>query len=314
MPINDQKTPYRVSVVIPVYNAARFVERAVLSVVPLEEAAEILLIDDGSTDESLAVCFQLSKLHPKVRVLQHPDGKNKGISWSRNAGIVQAYCEFVSFLDADDYYLPNRFRREQEVFAQHPDADGVYGCNQEVFENEKAKELYFAQRSNILTTISEKVEPERLFKCLLFGGYGEFHTSTITLRKRAFKKAGLFNTHIRYGEDTELWLKLALKCRLYPGSIDEPQTVRFVHEHNSIHQWEITKPHHDQMYQELFDWSLQQAFPFDIKNDFFITLHRFVKGEQYPVKKLFWQQVKRNPSMILSLFFIKKIHQLYFLN
>lgn len=310
--MNQKESLHRVSVVIPVYNAATFVEKAVLSVADLAEAGEVLLIDDGSTDNSLAVCHQLAERYSKVRVLQHANGKNQGAAASRNLGITNARCEFVSFLDADDYYLPNRFVREQEVFQQHPDADAVYGCNQEVFETEKAKELYLAQRSSIYTTITEKVEPERLFKCLIFGGYGEFHTSTITLRKRAFEKAGLFNTSIRYVEDTELWLKLALKCRLYPGSIDEPQTVRIVHENNSIHALDKIKPYKDLMYQVLFDWALKEPLEFGIKNDFFNALHWYAKGNDYPVKKLFWEQVKRNPSMIASLFFVKKIKQIYF--
>lgn len=309
--LTNQYPPYRVSVVIPVYNGATFVETAVRSVVDLAEAGEVLLVDDGSTDNSLAVCHQLAEQYSKVCVLQHANGKNQGAAASRNLGIINAGCEFVSFLDADDYYLPNRFTKEQEVFAQHPDADGVYGCNEEVFENEKAKELYLANRSSIYTTITEQVEPERLFKCLIFGGYGEFHTSTITLRKHAFEKAGLFNTDIRYVEDTELWLKLSLKCRLYPGSIDEPQTVRIVHENNSIHALDKIKPYKDLMYQVLFDWALKEPLPFSVKNDFFNALHWYVKGNSYPVKQLFWEQVKRNPSMIASLFFSKKIKQLY---
>jgi glycosyltransferase involved in cell wall biosynthesis len=302
---------YQVSIIIPVYNAAQFLTKAVESVVSLPETGEVLLIDDGSKDDSLNVCKQLAQQYAQVKLFQHPGGGNKGAAASRNVGIVNAGCEFVSFLDADDYYLPNRFTKEQEVFAQHPDADGVYGCNEEVFETEKAKELYLANRSSIYTTITEKVEPERLFKCLIFGGYGEFHTSTITLRKRAFEKAGLFNTDIRYVEDTELWLKLSLKCRLYPGSIDEPQTVRIVHENNSIHALDKIKPYKDLMYQVLFDWALKEQLPFSVKNDFFNAVHWYVKGNDYPVKQLFWEQVKRNPSMIASLFFAKKIKQLY---
>ncbi len=305
-------TGYKVSVIIPVYNGAVFIEKAVQSTVNIPETGEVLLVDDGSTDNSLAVCRELADRYAKVRVLQHANGKNQGAAATRNLGIVNAACEFVSFLDADDYYLPNRFVREQGVFAQHPDADGVYGCNEEVFESDKAKELYLANRSSIYTTITEKVEPERLFKCLIFGGYGEFHTSTITLRKRAFEKAGLFNTTIRYVEDTELWLKLSLKCRLYPGSIDEPQTVRIVHENNSIHALDKIKPYKDLMYQVLFDWALKESLPFSAKNDFFNALHWYVKGNSYPVKQLFWEQVKRNPSMTASQFFVKKIKQLYF--
>jgi glycosyltransferase involved in cell wall biosynthesis len=306
------KNQYKVSVVIPVYNAAQFVRKAVESVMSLPETGEVLLIDDGSKDDSLKVCHQIAEQYRHVRVFQHPDAGNKGAAASRNIGILNAGFEFISFLDADDYYLPNRFQKEQEVFAQHPDADGVYGCNQEVFESEKAKELYLQERTSILTTITEVVEPERLYRCLLFGGYGEFHTSTITLRKRAFERAGIFNTAIRHVEDTELWIKLALTCRLYPGSINEPLTMRLVHETNSIHQWEKIKPYKDLMYQSLFDWILTQPVSFTVKNEFFTALYFYTKGVHTDAKQLFREQVLRHPSMIFSNFFIKKIHQLYF--
>lgn len=303
---------YQVSVIIPVYNASKYLEKAVESAIALRETGEIILIDDGSVDNSLDVCYELQKKFPIITVLHHPGNSNRGAAASRNAGITNAKCDFISFLDADDYYLPNRFIKEQNVFAVHPDADGVYGCNQEVFETERAKQLYLQRRSSIYTTITEIVEPERLYKCLLFGGYGEFHTSTITLRKRAFEKAGLFNTAIRYVEDTELWIKLALTCRLYPGSIEEPQSIRVVHETNSIHEWEKIKPYKELLFQSLFDWILTQPVSYTIKNEFFTALYWHTKEVDSDPKILFRQQVLRHPSMIFSSFFIKKIHQLYF--
>lgn len=303
---------YRVSIVIPVYNAADYVEEAVRSVVDLPETGEVLLIDDASTDHSPEVCRQLADRFSKVKVLQHPGGINLGAAASRNAGIMAARCEYIAFLDADDYYLPNRFTIEKEIFLHEPDADGVYGCNLAMFENDEAKRKFLSRYESEFTTFSKKLKPEGLFKPLLFGGYGRFHTSAITIHKRAFEKAGLFNINIRYVEDTELWLKLSLKTRLLAGSIDEPVSIRRVHDTNSIHQIDKVEQYSKQMYQALFDWALQQSFPFETTNDFFIALHMFVKGTAYDVKQLFWEQVKRNPSMLFRSFFIKKIHQLYF--
>jgi glycosyltransferase involved in cell wall biosynthesis len=303
---------FKVSIVIPVFNAAAYVEEAVESALSLPETGEILLIDDGSTDNSLDVCKNISERNNNVFLYQHPGGKNLGAAASRNLGIQKAKYDYVSFLDADDYYLPNRFTVDKEIFLTIPEADGVYGCNLASFENEEARRKFLTRYPGETTTITEKLSPEQLFKPLLFGGYGRFHTSAITLHKRAFQKAGLFNTKIRYVEDTELWLKLSIKTKLYPGSIENPVSIRRVHDTNSIHQIQKVEEYTKIMYQHLFDWALKQNFSFEIKNDFFIALHQFVSGEKSNPRKYFWSNVKRNPLPFISLFGIKKIHQLYF--
>jgi glycosyltransferase involved in cell wall biosynthesis len=302
---------FQVSVVVPVYNAAEYVEEAVQSVVDMPEVGEVLLVDDASTDNSLEVCRQLAARYAKVRSLQHPDGRNMGAAASRNAGIRAATCDYIAFLDADDYYLPNRFTTDKEVFAQHPDADGVYSCNKAIFENEEARTKFLRRYSGELTTVKTALPPEKLFKVLMFGTEGRFHTSAITLHKRAFEKVGLFNTDIRYVEDTELWLKLSLKAILLPGSIHEPVSIRRVHDTNSIHQVHKVEEYSKKMYQALFDWALEQPFDFETKNDFYIALERFTEGASGDARRFFWKQVRRKPLSFLSVFGLKKIHQLY---
>jgi glycosyltransferase involved in cell wall biosynthesis len=303
---------FKVTVVIPVYNTAKYVEEAVASAIQLSQTGEVILIDDGSTDDSLQICENIAMKNHQVRVLRHPSRMNLGAAASRNAGIQAAKFNFISFLDADDYYLPNRFVKDQEIFSANPDIDGVYGCNMAVFENENARNQFLKHYPSERTTISKHLSSNELFKPLLFGGYGRFHTSAITLHKRAFQKSGLFNLGIRYVEDTELWLKLSLKSKLVPGSIGEPISVRRVHETNSIHNREKVREYTIKMYQELFSWALNQDFSFEVKNDFFTALHQFVYGDSYSVKKLFWRQLMKSPISIFSEFGAKKIHLLYF--
>lgn len=303
---------YKVSVIIPVFNTARYLAEAVGSVVHLPETGEVILIDDASTDHSLELCLDIQRRYSKVRVLQHPDRKNHGVAASRNRGIEAAVFEFVSFLDADDCYLPNRFTKEKEIFASFPEVDGVYGCNQAVFESETARERFISRYKSEQTTVGEPLPPQELFRALLFGGKGQFHTSAITLRKTALQKTGLFNTSLRMAEDTELWLKLSLQASLVAGSVHEPVSIRRVHSSNSIHKLENAQYYGRQMYQALFDWVVQESFSFDVKNCLFVSLHKFGKGAGYDVKRLFWLQVTRNPKIVLTSFFFKKIHQLYF--
>ena len=88
---------FRVSVVIPVYNAAKYLEEALLSAVHLPEVGEIVLIEDGSKDNSLAICEELSRNNEKISLYVHENNQNKGASESRNLGIRSAIFPFVSF-------------------------------------------------------------------------------------------------------------------------------------------------------------------------------------------------------------------------
>ena len=112
---------------MPVYNAGAFLEKAVNSALSLEEVEEILLIEDGSTDDSLELCKKLSSENSKIKLYQHSDKGNHGAGASRNLGLENASQEFIAFLDADDYYLPNRFDAEKEHF-KNQKIEGVFGA------------------------------------------------------------------------------------------------------------------------------------------------------------------------------------------
>ena len=299
---------YKVSVIMPVYNAQEYIERAVKSVVNLPNTGELIMIDDASSDQSLQISRDLEKDYKQIQVLTHADNKNRGAAETRNVGIRHSKFDYISFLDADDYYLPNRFDKEAEIFSTDPEVDAVYGFTLAEYESANAKKIFekgiFAER----TTFSEKVLSKDLFKALMLGGYGYFHTSGITIKKSLLEKTGLFNPAIRYVEDTELWYKLSLTGNLAPGSIYEPIAIRWVHENNSIHQTENIKPYRRLMYHELFNWAISRPFSFEVKNLFFMALHRY--GNEYRVSalNLLLQEAKKNPVLFSSIFFYKKLH------
>src|SRR5690606_9347404 len=115
---------------------------------------------------------------------------------SRNLGIAKSTCEFIAFLDADDWYLPNRFQAEKELF-KNDEIDGVYGATG-FFEEGKVI------RNNKLTTFHERIPPEKLLYQLV-NLNGRFTTNAITVRKTLFKKAGYFNPSLKLHQDTHLW-------------------------------------------------------------------------------------------------------------
>lgn len=102
-----------VSVIIPAYNAGNFLENAVKSIWNQETnediRLEIIAIDDGSSDNTYELATQLAKSSPiPMRVLTHPQKANKGVAASRNLGIIESKGEWISFLDADDAFLPKK--------------------------------------------------------------------------------------------------------------------------------------------------------------------------------------------------------------
>jgi glycosyltransferase involved in cell wall biosynthesis len=118
-----------VSVIIPFFNAERFIEEAIISVLDQTYPAwELLLVDDGSTDASSAVARHYAGKHPaKVSYLEHADHENQGKSASRNRGLADAAGKYVAFLDADDVWLPTILEEQVAILESQPRAAMVYG-------------------------------------------------------------------------------------------------------------------------------------------------------------------------------------------
>ena len=126
----------QVTVVIPAYNYAKTLPRAVQSVVTqLSEHSELLVIDDGSTDETPAVLAELQARHPaRFRVIHKPNG---GLSSVRNRGIAEAKGAYLVFLDADDELAPDALRLLSEHLEQYPQTRMVIGGHWAVWPDGK---------------------------------------------------------------------------------------------------------------------------------------------------------------------------------
>src|SRR5918997_4267377 len=120
-----------VSSILIFLNAEKFIEEAIESVfAQTHEDWELLLVDDGSTDDSTQVALRYAERHPgKVRYLEHPGHQNRGMSASRNLGISRARGEYISFLDADDVWFPRTLEQQLETLDSHPEAGMVYGSS-----------------------------------------------------------------------------------------------------------------------------------------------------------------------------------------
>ncbi|QZK89621.1 glycosyltransferase [Flavobacterium sp. CHNK8] len=218
-----------ISIIIPVYNAALYVEKAIFSALQQPEVLEVLVVNDGSTDGSDEILQSIASTTTRVTLLFHPQRINKGRSASRNLGLQHARGTYIAFLDADDYYLENRFSGDLPIFESQLDCDGVYNAIGVHFYRDATLEQ---QQELALYTITERIKPQDLFENLLLGGKGHFSIDGLTLKRSLIDKVGFFNTHLVVGEDTDYMWRMALVANLYAGSIENPVAIRGVHDAN----------------------------------------------------------------------------------
>lgn len=109
-----------VSIIVPVYNTAPLLDRSIGSILKQTYTNwELLLINDGSTDDSLEICQQYEARDERIRVFSQA---NQGQSVARNVGLDQARGEFIAFLDSDDEFLPNTLEETIATFNKYPES------------------------------------------------------------------------------------------------------------------------------------------------------------------------------------------------
>lgn len=244
----------KISVIIPVYKAEKYIRKAVESALEQEETGEALLVEDKSPDNSLQICRQLATEFDTVRLLQHPDKKNHGAGASRNLGIKNARYDYIAFLDADDYYLPGRFKRAKEIFENNTHANGVYEAVGIHFYSGEGKKKWRARGGSDLTTIRHQVEAENLFEGLLIKG-NNIHLNGLTLRKEIFTYSGYFLEELRLHQDTAMLFQLSVFATMVPGDLVSEVAKRGIHDENRITS-NFDKIHNKYLFwKNLFMWA-----------------------------------------------------------
>lgn len=289
----------KISVITPVYNAEKYVTKAVESALQFAEVCEIILVEDQSPDQSLEVCEKLAEKYERVKLFQHPDKGNHGAGASRNLAMEKATGDFIAFLDADDYYLPNRFNAEKELF-KNPEVEGVYGAIGVHYYSEKAKEQNFKIFGNRLTTVYKKYKPEDVFRGQLGmnGSFGLFSIDGLTIRKSALdqKLSPMMKTHLRLHQDTEFLFRLSYYLDLYPGILDKAVANRGIHENNRITQVDSGKVKpalsREILWKEVKKWAeKEEDFPKDILLHI-QRMHRSFEIAKAPLSKK-WKMIAR---------------------
>ena len=196
-----------ISVIIPVFNTEKYLAEAIESVLSQTiKPAEIIVVDDGSTDKSAEVARQFE---PLVRLVCQ---ENKGVGAARNTGINNASGENLAFLDADDLWTENKLEIQLSYLQNNPGTDIVFGYVEQFISPELPDE-----HQRILKPEHEKMQG--------------FVIGTMLIKKTTFLKAGLFNEKLELGEFID-WFSRAKDLGLSFHVLEDIVLKRRIHTSN----------------------------------------------------------------------------------
>jgi glycosyltransferase involved in cell wall biosynthesis len=206
----------KVSVIIPTYNRADYVLEAIESVLAQTYSDyEIIVVDDGSTDETAAVLRPLAE-KGVIRCVYQP---NQGESAARNHGIRLARGDYIAFLDSDDLFLPTKLEKQVAFLDAHPDVAFVHSCYSK-FDDE-GNDLGYRDTSKF----AGDVYPQILLDWSVL-----MAVPCVMVRAEVLDEVGGFDESMRWGPDLDLWRRIT---RRYPiGVIPEALSKVRVHPGN----------------------------------------------------------------------------------
>lgn len=215
----------RISVIVPLYNHENYIASALDSVYSQSVLPkEVIVVDDGSRDFSLSIVQKKSAALPDTMIFwSHP---NQGAHYTINAGIHRATGEFVSILNSDDVYSPDRFAECLNFFDANPDIDAV--CTELSFLNEYGKPIrnpWYEQAYSYYKHVNN-------LSLALINGNFFMTTSNLVVRRTVFDEIGWFSA-LRYAHDLDFLLRLILRGKKI-GIIEKPLLSYRIHSENTI--------------------------------------------------------------------------------
>lgn len=189
-----------VDVIIPAYNAARFLSAAIESVIAQTFTDwRMILVNDGSTDATAGIADEFQqKLKGRMLVISQA---NRGLSAARNAAIRRSSAEFLAILDADDIWLPCRLSESLKAFASRPRVGLSYGLITIIDEAGTPLRTPAGNRRDAEGNIARSIYLRKT----------DLPCPTITFRRECVEQVGFFDETMRATEDRDMWLRIAFR-------------------------------------------------------------------------------------------------------
>lgn len=191
------------SIVIPLYNKQEFISDCLLTVLNQEETDyEIIIVNDGSTDNSENEVLKYN--HPKIKYFRT---ENNGAASARNYGIKKSQGTYIAFLDADDAWETFYLKEIRKLIHSFPEAL-VFSTAKHTKRNNKIFKPVFS--------FTNEENPDHLLLDYFSSSYAEpiLHSSCCVVKKTIFEELDMFDTTIKSGQDTDLWIRIGLKHKI----------------------------------------------------------------------------------------------------
>lgn len=194
-----------VSVVIPVFNGAKFIASTIRAVLQQTyKSYEIIIVDDGSTDSTLVELLEFSKFIKIISI------ENGGVSNARNVGIKASEADYIAFLDADDLWSADKLSRQMKVFDDYPDV-GLCCCNY-IQESNCIKHFDLFSQENVITL--DLPMRQRTTEALINSNFIGT-CSNVIIKKSILNMVGLFDVSLKQAEDYDLWIRCSLVTNFF---------------------------------------------------------------------------------------------------
>lgn len=220
-------TAPRVSVIVPAYNYAHFLGEALESVVAQTMSDwECVVVDDGSTDNTLAVAEAWTARDSRIRYIRQ---KNAGPSTARNNGIRQSSGAYLQFLDADDRLAPEKFEAQAAWLDVHQEVDILIGPAA-FFRTETPHEELQSLHGGLSKALAPRIAGTDEAR-LLLEHYNITVISAPLVRRSVVERAGFFNERITHAEDWDLWLRCGATGARF-GYLDHARALALIRTHS----------------------------------------------------------------------------------
>ena len=190
-----------VSVIIPMYNAEKTIKQTLESIrrqTKLSNILEVLVIDDGSKDESKKIVLEYKNEYKMVPI-KYIFQPNSGVSAARNKGLKEARGEFIAFLDSDDVWMENKIERQLQIFKEHPEI---------VFLGTAHKEKTLKRFGKTINTLYKAKLEDVLWSYFPV-------TPSVMFRSSAIKVVGFFDEQMSHCEDINYYLRFLVNFNYY---------------------------------------------------------------------------------------------------